>query len=197
MEENKQIEDIQEDYLYTTYLIGAMEKPSEKDDGSSKREEVEKELLLRDVYPINPVKLESGKTGMTTEELKEKMTGWVAGGSWDIFTEKAQEIWLGTNGLGENGSLLHVMGDIDYVKISDWITFLFKKGDICCGSFAECGVAVEHHIPIYLVTNFAKKDLPKSLLQIVLASKGEVFENLNHYFEFVDKEYHLKRKEEK
>ena len=52
-------EQIGEQYKYITYLIGSMEICAEKDDGTEKREGVEKELLLRNVYPINPVKLEA------------------------------------------------------------------------------------------------------------------------------------------
>jgi hypothetical protein len=196
-EQNKLPEELADKYDYTTYLIGSMEKTAEGDDGTAKRADVEKELYLRGVYPINPVKLEAGKTGMTTNELKEKMVGWITSGHWDLFAEKSKEIWMGSDAELENGALVHVMGDVDYVLMSDWITMSYNKGDAPCGTFAEAGIALEHHIPIYLVTNLIKRDLPKSLLQIILASGGEVFETLNQYLEFIDKEYKLKRKEEK
>ena len=50
-------EQLEEQFKYISYLIGSMEKPIEKDDGSGKRIEVKKELLLRNVYPIDPVAL--------------------------------------------------------------------------------------------------------------------------------------------
>jgi len=181
-------------YKYTTYLIGSMEKTAEKDDGSSRREVFEKEFLLRDVYPINPVKLEASKTGMTTDEVKEKMKGWVAGGSWDLFRKHATSIWKGVD-KEENGQLIHIPGDIDYVLMSNFLTFSFNKGDMPCGSFGEAFIALEHNIPVYLITDINKGDLPKSLLQCIESSNGEVFNTANKYFEFLDEKYKLKRKE--
>jgi len=187
---------MKEKYKYITYLIGSMEKTAEKDDGSSKREVFEKEFLLRDVYPINPVKLESSKTGMSTDEVKEKMKGWVAGGSWDLFRKHAKSIWLGID-KEENGQLIHVPGDVDYVLMSNFLTFSYNKGDNPCGSYGEAFIALEHRIPVYLITDINKTDLPKSLLQCIEASEGEVFNTLNKFFEFLDQKYKLKRKEPK
>jgi hypothetical protein len=188
---------MKEKFKYISYLIGSMEKCAEGDDGSEKRAGVEKELLLREVYPINPVKLESMKTGMTTDQIKEKMAGWLASGNWDLFKARAKDIWQGKDYIDEKGSLIHIPGDIDYCIMSNWITFTFNKGDIPCGSFAECGIAMEHKIPIYLITDMPKKELPKSLLQMILITEGEVFENKSQYLDFVDKKYNLKRVEEK
>ena len=189
-------EELSEAYSYTTYLIGAMEKTSQKDDGSEQRAGVEKELLLRKVYPINPVRLEANKTGMTTEELKEKMNGWVASGNWAKFTEKAREIWKGIDYFTDEG-LVHIPGDMDYVAMSDWVTFTFNKGDHPCGSFGEAYDAMKLEIPIYLITDIVKKELPKSLLQWICISEGEVFNSLGEYLKFVDEKYKLKRVEVK
>ncbi len=177
-----------------------MEKTAEGDDGTAKRADVEKELLLRDVFPINPVTLEKAKTGMATSDLKEKMIGWIAGGCWELFKEKAKEIWLGYIGYSEKEGIVKVLGDVGYVKVSTFLTFMIKKGDDPCGSYAECGIALamDPSIPIYLITtNLAKKELKKSLLQIVLASDGEVFESLPEYLRFIDEKYDLKRKVDK
>ena len=179
-------------YKYTTYLIGSMEKTAEKDDGSSKREIFETEFLLRDVYPINPVKLEESKTGMKTEEIKEKLAGWLASGNWIQFKKVAKEIWQGKTYVDGKNDLIHIAGDITYVSMSNWLTFLYNKGDRPCGSFAECGIAMEHKIPIYLITDMPKKELPKSLLQIILVSDGEIFNTLNEYLKFIDDKYNLK-----
>jgi hypothetical protein len=180
---------------YTTYLIGSMEKTAEKDDGSSRREIFEKELLFRNVYPINPVKLEASKTGMTTNELKEKMIGWISGGKWDLYKEKAREIWLGKTYISEEEGIAQIPGDVDYVKMSDWLTCSVNKGDQPVGTYAEIGIAVDHKIPVYLITNMIKSELPKSLIQLIFASGGEIFENPTQYFNFIDREYSLKRKE--
>jgi hypothetical protein len=200
MDENKTYptpEQIGDQFKYITYLIGSMEICAEKDDGTSKRVGVEKELLLRNVYPINPVSLEASKTGMATGEVKEKMNGWVASGNWDLFKESAKGIWKGKRFIDGKNELVHIPGDIDYCTMSDWITFTYQRGDRPCGSFAECGIAMEHDIPIFLITDMPKKELPKSLLQMILVTEGEVFNTLNEYLEYVDKKYHLKRKEVK
>lgn len=193
-EQNKQ--ELTDYWIYTTYLIGSMEKTAEKDDGSSKREIFDKELSLRGVYPINPCKLEATKTGMCTDDLKVKMKGWVESGNWELFKEKANEIWKGKDFVDDEG-LVHIPGDMDYVKMSDWLTCIYNKGDQPCGTFFECGIAMEHNIPIYLITDVIKRDVPKSLLQGIYVSGGEVFNSIKDYFEFIDKEYGLKRKEEK
>ena len=52
-------------YKYSSYLIGAMSVTAEKDGGVASRVEVEKELLMRNVFPINPAKLEAAKTGIS------------------------------------------------------------------------------------------------------------------------------------
>lgn len=188
-------EEIDDRFKYVTYLVGSMEICAEKDDGSSQRAGVEQELLLRNVYPINPVKLESAKTGLPTGAVKEKMNGWVASGNWELFKEKAKEIWKGRSYIDGKEELVHVPGDIDYVLMSDWITFTFNRGDKPCGSFMECGIAMEHNIPIYLITDIPKKELPKSLLQGILVTEGEVFNTLNEYLKFIDEKYKLRRKE--
>lgn len=190
-------EQLENQYKYITYLIGSMEFCAEKDDGTEKRLEVEKELLLRSVYGINPVTLESAKTGMKTEEVKQKMNGWVSSGNWDLFTEKSKEIWKGKILIDGKNEIVHIPGDIDYCTMSDWITFTYNRGDRPCGSFAECGIAMEHDIPIYLITDMPKKELPKSLLQMILVTEGEVFNSLKDYLDFIDKKYKLHRKEPK
>jgi len=185
---------IKKRYRYITYLIGSMEVCAEKDDGSGKRVEVEKELLLRSIYPINPVTLEASKTGMKTGEVKEKMIGWVASGNWELFKESAKGIWKGAQYIDGKAEIIHVPGDIDYVLMSDWLTFTLQKGDKPCGSFFECGIALEHNIPIYLITKMPKKELSKSLLQGILVSGGEVFNSLKDYLNFIDTKYKLREK---
>lgn len=190
-------EQIEEAYKFVTYLVGSMEVCAEKDDGTEKRIGVEKELILRNVYSINPVTLELAKTGLKTDEIKAKMSGWVSSGNWELFKECAKEIWKGKTYIDGKKELVHIPGDIDYVIMSDWITFTYNRGDKPCGSFFECGIALEHNIPIYLITDMLKKELPKSLLQGILVSGGEVFNNLNDYLKFIDEKYKLKRKETK
>lgn len=123
---------LEESFLYTTYLIGSMEKTAEKDDGQSKRASLEHELTLRSVYAINPVKLEIFKVGKDTGSIKEKMRGWIASGCWDKFKEVATKIWKGSSGVLENGNLVNIPGDIEYVTMSDWITCTYQRGDMPC-----------------------------------------------------------------
>jgi len=181
---------------FITYLIGAMQITAEKDGGGEKRENLDKELRLRNIFPINPVKLEASKTGMSSEEITTKMKGWVASGCWDKFEEQAINIWKGRDYISEKGNLTHIPGDVTYVTMSNWLTFRLNAGDQPCGSFMECGIAMEHDIPIYLITDIPKKELKQSLLQAILVTKGEVFRTENEYLEFIDRVYKLKRKDE-
>lgn len=194
MENTKEIKNI---YKYTSYLIGAMSITAEKDGGIAQRVEVEKELLMRNVFPINPAKLESAKTGINVADAIEKVKGWVASGKRDLLHETGKNIWKGHDELNELGNVIHIGGDLDYVKVSDWLTFVLHKNDKPCGSYFEVGVAVDKNIPIYLITDIPKKDLPQSLILGIEAVNGEFFNNLNQYLEYIDQKYKLHRKEPK
>lgn len=183
------------DYDYISYIIGAMQITAEGDSGLIKREKICKELLLRNVLPINPVILEVFRIGMSTEELHKKMEGWIASGNWKLFKKYTDLLWLGETILDNNNNLIHTPGDFDYVEMSDFVTALYNKGDVPCGTFAEAGYAYKIGIPVYLITDVPKKRLRRSFLGFIVASGGEVFKNLGDYLNFVDKKYKLKRKE--
>lgn len=180
-------------YKYVTYLIGAMEKTSEGDDGSSKREKIEKELLCRGVYPINPVTLEKMKTGMTTNKAKEYMQQCLDNNNLSDFKNISREIWKGIDKLDVKTGLIHIPGDIDYVIMSDFIVCLYQKGDAPCGTFFELGIALEHDIPVYLLTDANMQELKKSFLQGVYASGGMVFNEMGSLLNFLENEYKLKK----
>lgn len=188
---------IEKNYKYCSYLIGAMAITAEKDGGIAQREEVEKELILRNILPINPAKLEAAKTGITAVDAIDKIKGWVSSGKRELIQETGKNIWKGRNELNEGGNIIHIGGDLDYVKISDWLTFILHEKDKPCGTYFEVGVAIDNNIPIYLITNIPKKDLPQSLILGIEAVGGEFFENLNQYLIYIDERYKLHRKEPK
>jgi len=121
-----------EGYKYITYLIGAMERTAEGDDGGSKREILQKELLDRAVYPINPVQLEKYKVNFSTDEAKTKMNTWLEDKKYSEFKDFSRSIWKGKYLLDKKYGLIHIPGDIDYVIMSDWITCAYNKGDHIC-----------------------------------------------------------------
>lgn len=183
MEENKAYpspEHLKDQYKYITYLIGSMEICAEKDDGTSKRVEVEKELLLRNVYPINPVKLESSKTGMRTQEIKDKMSGWVASGNWDLFRERATEIWKGKRYIDGKEELVHIPGDIDYCIMSDWITFTYNKGDRPC--VAKNTKILMDDLSTKYIQDIKKNDKIKGFIRVNGKTKMITTTVLNNYF---------------
>jgi hypothetical protein len=186
-----------EGYKYSSYLIGAMSVTAEKDGGIASRVEVEKELLMRNVFPINPAKLEAAKTGISAADAIEKIVGWVASGKRDLLHETGKNIWKGHNELNAGGNVVHIGGDLDYVHASDWLTFVLKLGDKPCGTYFEIGVAIDNNIPVYLITNIPKRDLPQSLILGIEAVGGEFFENLNQYLIYIDDKFKLKRVEPK
>jgi len=184
-----------EGWEYSSYLIGAMSKTKENDGGASFRENVQRELLGRGVFPINPAQLEKQKTGMTTMDAIEKINGWVSSGKRVLLKQTGRNIWKGKTIVAEDGNLIHICGDLDYVKLSDWITFVYPLGSKPLGTFFECGVSIDSNIPVYIITDIPKKDLGQSLILGVEAIDGIFFENLAQYLEFIDKTYSLKKGE--
>lgn len=125
-------ENILSQYKYISYLIGSMEVCAEGDDGSSKRTIIERELLARGVFAINPVTLEKSKTGMTTDNAKQFMTDCINKQDYSTFKKLSKEIWKGIDKYDVKHGLIHVPGDIDYVTMSTFITCLYQEGDQPC-----------------------------------------------------------------
>lgn len=184
-----------EGYKYITYLIGSMEKPAEGDDGGSKREKLQKELLARKIYPINPVQLEKYKVDINTEKAKEQMNLWLAEKRVSEFKDFSRLIWKGKYLIDKKYGLIHIPGDIDYVTMSDWVTCVYNKGDRPAGTYGESFMSFEHDIPVYLITDVAEKDdnkeIPKSFLQSVYGSEGYVFRDLGAYLNFIENKYQV------
>lgn len=180
-------------YKYITYLIGAMESPVEGDDGSSKRLKLVEELTKRKIYPINPVQLEKFKVNISTEKAKKQMAGWIKNKEVSPFKDFSRLIWKGKYLIDKKYGLIHIPGDIDYVKMSDWITFAYSKGDSCCGSYGEGFIAFEHDIPVYLITDITEEEESKyiktSLLQDIYGSGGYVFRDIGSYLNFIENKY--------
>ncbi len=198
-EENKEqqnqeidFQDLKRQYKYVTYIVGAMTITAEKDGGIAKREDICNELLSRGILPINPAKLESAKTGMDVNDAIDRIKGWIASGQRDKLKETGKKIWKGYTYIDKTGNLIHICGDLDYTKESSFITFVLHEKDKPCGSYFECGVAIDKDIPVYLITKIPKKDLPQSLVLGIEAVGGEFFETLNAYLKFIDEKYQIK-----
>jgi len=176
---------------YVTYLIGAMEITAEGDCGFNKREKLVTDLVNRDVFPIDPSTMESIRIGMSSEEFKSKLIGWVSSGHWEEFDKYMNIVWKGKSVI-EDGNITLLPGDIHYVEMSDWITAIFNKGDHCCGTYFEAGYAYMLGKPIYLITNCPKKDLAVNFIGWIDNSGGQIFSSRANYLEFIDKKYNLK-----
>ncbi|KKL05796.1 hypothetical protein LCGC14_2602450 [marine sediment metagenome] len=184
-----------EGFKYVSYLIGAMEKPIEGDDGGDKRKDIEKELLVRLVYPINPVQLEKFKININTEKAKIQMAEMLKNKRFSEFKDFSRLIWKGKYLIDKKYGLIHIPGDIDYVRMSDWITCVYNKGDKPCGTYGESFMSFEHDIPIYLITDVTEEEeneeIPKSFLQSIYGSGGGVFRNLGEYLNFIENKYQI------
>jgi len=181
-----------EGYKYITYLIGSMEKTAEGDDGSSKREKLQEELIARKIYPINPVQSEKYKINMNTDKAKEQMDAWLKEKKVSEFKDFSRLIWKGKYLIDKKYGLIHIPGDIDYVNMSDWITCVYNKGDRPCGTYGESFMSFEHDIPVYLITDVEEEDsqeIPKSFLQSIYGSGGYVFRDLGAYLNFIENKY--------
>ena len=178
-----------EGYKYITYLIGSMETTAEGDDGSKKREDIEKELLARKVFPINPVTLEKFKVELKTSKVKELMEKWIEENDWSKYAEFSRLIWKGKDFYNKNQGLVHIPGDFDYVKMSTWITCLYNEGDSPCGTYGEAFLAFELGIPVYLITKTPINKLKRSFLQAIYGSGGMVFSSFGEYLNFIENRY--------
>lgn len=121
-----------DEFKYTTYLIGAMEKTAEGDSGESKRVKIFNGLVKRNVFPIDPTRTEVLRTGFTSNELKEKIEGWTASGNKELIKKYANYIWNGRNIVTDDYNLIYIPGDWHAVKISNWITCAISETDHCC-----------------------------------------------------------------
>ena len=187
-----------------TYLIGPMEEVAAGDGGRGWRGELRDEFEMREdkngnrVYVFDPTLEEQSKIGMEAETFHKKVKGWLASGNNDKIKEYGNLIWKGKTYLEktEEGKarLVHVMGDVDYVVNSNFLIARMEKLDRPCGTFGECGIALEHNIPIYVIQEMARTDYSGSFVQWVYAGGGGFFNNKNDLLEFIDKKYELKKK---
>lgn len=187
------------------YLIGPMEKTKAKDAGRGWRDKLRPDLenLLNpdgnSVYVFDPTLEEQSKVGMETEVFHRKNMGWVKSGNNEKVAEGTTLIWHGKTYLKPTdehgkGELVHIMGDIDYVKKSDFLIARFEVGDQPCGTFMETGIALEHRIPIYVIQTMNRDDYPISFTGAVFATGGDFFANQNKLIEFLISKYKLKAK---
>lgn len=183
-----------DDFLYITYLIGAMEKTAEGDSGESKREKLFNGLIKRSVFPIDPCRTEVMRTGFTSKELKLKMEGWTASGNKELRKKYSKYIWEGRNIVTEDYNIIYIPGDFHAVKIANWLTAVINEGDAPCGTFGEAGLGTDRKVPIYIITELPKYKLPGSFRQWMDINDGEVFKTESEYFKFIDKKYKLKEK---
>lgn len=186
--------------LIKTYLIGAMRYTGSQDFGVGWREYITPKLESRGIYVFDPTKEEAVKVGMKVREFCDKLRGWKLSGKWDLYKEHTNYIWKGRTLVEVDEEtreerLLHIMGDIDYVLHSTFITAYLAEGDTPCGTHGEAAIAWEHNIPIYLVTSIPKTKISDSFLGWVLNSGGEVFPSFNQYFEHIDQKYQLTDRE--
>jgi hypothetical protein len=193
------------DYL-KTYLIGAMEKTQDKDNGRGWRDRLRPELEARldknrnPIYVFDPTQMEAERTGYDVKEFHEKLEDWIASGNRDKVKEHMDMIWRGKTYLvkGESGKaeLHHMLGDNDYVRNSDFLICLINEGDMPCGTYGEAHMAYERNAPIYLIQTMALSKYNKSFLGWVLGSGGEIFPNQKQLLEFLDTKYKLKRRKD-
>jgi len=194
-------ENIINDWL-KTYLIGPMEDVEKKDGGRGWRTSITKKInRLRDakdnsIYIFDPTLEEQNKTGMEAETLHAKIQGWLASGNNELVEEYAGLIWKGKTHLERTGAgqarLIKVLGDVDYVINSKFLIARMEKGDSPCGTFMECGIALEHDIPIYVLQTMPRTDYKGSFCHAVFATKGGFFNSDNELIEFLKKKYNLK-----
>lgn len=186
------------------YLIGAMESTNSKDEGTGWRSKLRPELEKRvdsdknPIYVFDPTIHEQEKVGMTTKEFHGQMDKWISSGNIQKVGDGMDCIWKGKTYTKEDdqGNITqhHILGDIDYVRKSNFLILNIEKGDKPCGTYAEAFLAYDRKIPIYVIQNMALHKYNRSLLGWVIGSGGGFHENQKQLLEFLDKEYKLKVK---
>lgn len=185
------------------YLIGAMEKTQDKDHGRGWRDRLRPELEARTdsnknpIYVFDPTIMESERVGLPVKEFHDKLEDWIASGHIENVKDAMNKIWRGKTSVVETeegkAELQHQMGDIDYVRNSDFLICLINEEDKPCGTYGEALLAYERNIPIYLIQTMALNKYNKSFLGWVLGSGGCILPNQKQLLEFLDKTYKLKR----
>jgi len=182
---------------FKTYLIGAMEAPSKNDSGEGWRKTITPQLNMLGVYCFDPTKEETQKVGMPTKELIMKLNQWQENEEWNIYTEYMNKIWRGVSEYTEDEKthepkIYHIMGDVDYVEQSDFLTMAYDDGDVLGGTIAELTIAWYRGLPVYLITQCPLKKMNKSILYFILDSghgKGKIFKTQNEYIHFLSQQY--------
>lgn len=188
-----------------TYLIGPMEKTKANDSGRGWRDKLRPDLesLLdsngNPLYIFDPTQEEQSKVGMETKVFHKKIVGWIGSGNNDKVAEGTNLIWHGKTTLEPmddqaQGKLIHIMGDIDYVRNSDFLIMRMEEGDTPCGTYMEAGIALEYNIPIYVLQTMPRDKYPVSFVGAVFATKGGFFDNANQLVEHLQSTYKLKVK---
>lgn len=180
-----------------TYLIGSMESPAKKEGATVWRDYVEPRLLDMGIYVFNPTHEESLKVGMSTKDLMEKLTGWQLSGNRELFCEYMSKIWKGIDKVAEDPQtgepfVQHILGDIDYVNHSNFLTWGYDEGDRLGGTIAELTLAWQRGIPVYLITECPISRINKSLLYFVYDSgqkSGQIFHSKNEFLDFAKEKY--------
>ncbi len=124
------------------YLIGAMESTNSKDEGVGWRSRLRPELQKRvdanknPIYVFDPTVHEEEKVGMPTKEFHAQLDKWIASGNLQKVADGMDCIWRGKTSTGEddqgNEIQKHVMGDIDYVRKSNFLILNIDEGDKPC-----------------------------------------------------------------
>lgn len=186
------------------YLIGAMEKTQDGDHGRGWRDRLRPELESRidiagnPIYVFDPTLMEAERTGYDVKEFHAQLENFISTGKKDKIREFMDMIWRGKTTLYQNvkgkADIYHTLGDIDYVRHSNFIICLINEEDRPCGTYFEAGYAYERNVPIYLIQTMALSKYNKSFLGWVLGSGGEIFPNQKQLLEYLDEKYKLKIK---
>lgn len=188
-----------------TYLIGPMEKTKANDSGRGWRDKIRPDLdALLDangnpIYVFDPTREESNKVGMEPKAFHKKIVGWIGSGNNDKVAEGTNLIWHGKSYLEPDPTtggekLIHIFGDIDYVRNSNFLIMRMEEGDAPCGTYMEAGIALEYNIPIYVIQTMPREKYPVSFVGAVFATKGDFFDNPTQLVEYLQTTYKLKVK---
>lgn len=171
---------------------------------------IKQELGKPDVGIYDPIEQEANKTGKSTQEVCEYISGLKRGGHWDRFHEEMECIWWGQIKipLGCNKvSVMQIMrdraivdgnrrrdfgfwGDVEAVVRSTFIIAYMEKNVKTIGTIREITYAEMFNIPIYLIIpEQTKTDTNSTLIDMVKKSGGETFYSVNDCVKHIKEKY--------
>lgn len=195
---------------YSIYLASAIEHSNTNSQNWKK--DVKSDLNYPYIGIYDPIEQECNKTGKSTIDTCNYISGLKRGGYWPRFYAEMRSIWWGNIIPPSGCSKVEIMqtmrnraivdgnrirdfyffGDIEAVIRSNFIIAYIEKNIKTVGTIREITYAEMFNIPIYLILpDQTKTDANSTLIDMVFTSSGETFYNIKDCLKFIKEKYNI------